>query len=101
MKTQVVVELPIDKAFDLFMDKSKFKEWKKDFVSYQPVGGMAGEVGAVTDLVYKTYTMTETIVSKRAHCAYTANYVHKMGGSTMLFTATNLFTVVSPHRTLI
>lgn len=102
MKTQVEVELPINKAFDLFLDKSTYKEWKKDFVSYEPVSGTPGEVGAVTNLVYKDYVMVETIVSKRDHCAYSATYEHIRGGRSMVFhIAQNQFTVLSPHRTLI
>ncbi len=102
MKTEVVVNLPIDKVFELYLDKSRFKDWKRDFVSYEQISGKAGEVGCVTKLVYKKFVMVETITSKNAPDEVVATYEHKHGGNTMMFhTAKNRFTSLGGTRTLI
>jgi len=102
MKTEVVVNQPIDKVFELYLDKSRFIDWKKDFVSYEQISGKAGEAGSVTKLVYKKYVMIETINSKIAPDEVIATYEHKQGNNTMMFhTAKNNFTSLGGTRTLI
>ena len=102
MKTEVVVNQPINKVFKLYLDKDRFKDWKKDFVSYEQLAGMAGQAGSVTKLVYKKFTMTETITSMNAPDEVVAEYEHTHGNKTMMFhTAKNSFTSLGGTRTLI
>jgi len=102
MKTEVVVNQPIDKVFELYMDKNRFKDWKKDFVSYEQMSGVAGEVGSVTRLVYKKFVMIETITLKKGPEEMIATYEHRHGNNTMMFhTAKNRFTSLGGTRTLI
>jgi hypothetical protein len=102
MKPSIEIELPIKRVFELFMDKTNFKEWKKDFISYEHISGTAGEVGAVTKLVYKRVTMFETIISKNSPTEIIAEYEHKSSEKTIMFhRATNHFTALSDNRTLI
>ena len=102
MKTAVVVNQPMDKVFELYLDKNRFKDWKKDFVSYEQVSGNVGEVGSVTKLVYKKFVMIETITSKKAPDEVVAEYEHKHGGNAMMYhNAKSRFTSLGGTRTLI
>jgi hypothetical protein len=102
MKPSIEINLPINKVFELFMDKTNFKEWKKGFISYGHISGTAGEAGAVTKLVYKRVTMFETITGKNFPNEITAEYEHKRGEKTIMFhKASNHFTSLPDNRTLL
>jgi hypothetical protein len=51
MKVAIEINLPVNKVVGLFMDKNYFKEWKKDFISFEHIKGIPEEVGAITKLV--------------------------------------------------
>ena len=102
MRPSIQTDLPINRVFELFMDKTNFKEWKKDFISYEHISGTAGEVGAVTKLVYKRVTMFETIIEKKFPNEIAAEYEHKRGEKTIMFhKAINRFTSLSDNKTLL
>ena len=102
MNPTIEIDLPIHKVAELFMDKSNYKEWKKDFISYEHISGIPGEVGAVTRLVYKRPTMIETIVSKNLPYEIIAMYEHKHGKKTVVVHKTvNHFKSLTENRTLI
>ena len=101
-KVSIEINLPIGGLFPIFLDKSKFKSWKKDFIGYEPVSGIPGEPGAVTKLMYKRQTMLETIVTKNTPGEMIASYEHQQGGKTNMFnTVTNRFTSLSENKTLL
>lgn len=103
MKSACTVEinLPINKVVELFMDKNNFKEWKIDFISYEYISGTPNEVGAITKLVYKRFTMLETIVSKKLPNEIAEIFEHKRGDKTsMAHTASNRFTSLAENKTL-
>ena len=102
MKTEIVVNQPINIAFELYLDKNKFKEWKKDFIRYEQISGTTGNTGSVSKLFYKKFTLIETITSKKTPSELIANYEHQQGNNTMMFhTAKNQFTSLGDNRTLI
>jgi hypothetical protein len=100
MKTAIEINLPINKVVELFMDKGNFKEWKKDFISYQHINGIPGEVGAITKLVTKRGIMFETIISKDLPAEIIETYEHKRGEKTiMAHKASNRFTPLLENKT--
>jgi hypothetical protein len=102
MKTSIQINLPIEKAFELFMDKNNFKNWKKEFVSFEQISGSSDEIGSVTKLVYTKFTMFETIVSKNSPSEYVATYEYKRGAKTQMFhKAVNTFTLLDANKTSI
>jgi hypothetical protein len=102
MKPTIQINLPINNVIELFMDKNNFKEWKKDFISYEHISGIPGEAGAVTKLVYKRPTMFETIVSKKLPGEIVEMYEHKQGEkTTMVHKSTYHFKFLSEKSTLL
>lgn len=102
MTTRIEVSAPMEVVFNLFLDKTRFKEWKTGFVSYEAVSGVPGSEGAVTRLNYKRYTMIETIQTVDKPHQYTAVYEHQQNNSTMLVhKAVNKFTALGADKTLI
>lgn len=94
------VDLPIADLFELFMDKTQFQRWKKDFLGYEHLAGQPGEVGAVTRLRYKRQDMLETIVAKNAPFELIADYAHQQGGRTNMYhTVTYRSTPLDGSRT--
>jgi hypothetical protein len=79
MKVTIDISRPIDKVIELFIDKGNFKEWKKDFVRYEPVSGIPGQVGAVTRIVGKRSIMLETVLSNDVPAEIVEQYAHKRG----------------------
>jgi hypothetical protein len=99
-KVSIDINLSADKVYELFMDKSKFKFWKKDFIGFEPLSGIPGEVGAVTKLIYKRQTMVERIVSRTVAREMVAEYEHRQNGKTnMLNSVTNRFIALSGNQT--
>ena len=101
MKVAVEINVPVNTVVKLFMDKNNFKEWKKDFTSYENISGVAGEVGAVTKLVGKREVMYEKIISKNLPFEIIEVYEHKRNEKIMMVhKATNHFTSLSENKTL-
>ena len=101
MNLTVEINLPINKVVELFTDKNNFKEWKKDFVSYEHISGTSKEAGSVDKLVFKRITMIETIISKNLPAEIVYEYEHKQAGKTIMFhKASNRFTSLSEDKTL-
>jgi hypothetical protein len=101
MKISVELDLPINKVVDLFADQNNFRYWKKDFIRYEPVSGLSGEVGAVTRLIGKRGIMLETIVSKNLPSEIIQTYDHMRGEKTMMsHRAINRFVSLTPNKTL-
>ena len=100
MKLTIEINLPIGKVVELFMDKANFKEWKKDFISYEPVSGTPGKVGAVTKLSFKRVTLVEKITSENLPSEISYEYEHKRGTKiVMIHQASNRFTPLQENKT--
>ena len=102
MKFTCTIEInrPIDTVMGLFMNKDIYKHWKKDFISYENISGIAGEVGAITKLSFKRVTLFETITLKRLPYEIVEEYEHKRGNKTiMIHRATNQFIALSENKT--
>lgn len=102
IKASVAINLPVNQVYELFLDKSHFKDWKKDYKGYEHLSGTPGEMGAVTKLMYKRQIMIETITGKKIPAEIIANYEHQQGGKTNMYhTVSNYFTAVTPTTTLL
>ena len=101
MKVAVEINTPVNIVIDLFMDKNNFKEWKKDFIGYEHISGVAGEVGAVTKLIGKREVMYEKIIIKNLPFEISEVYEHRRGEKIMMVhKATNYFTSLAGNKTL-
>jgi len=95
-----VIDVPIRKAFQLFVDKDNLKHWQKDLIDYEHISGTPGEAGSVTRLNYKRVTMVETITSKAVPYELSATYEHKRGEKTvMIHKATTRFSQLEQNTT--
>jgi hypothetical protein len=101
-KVSVEINKPINELFGLFLDKNYFKEWKKDYIGYEHLSQIPGEVGSGTKLIYKRQVMIETIVQKTTPTEIIAEYEHQQGGKTNMFNrVSNRFTSLNDTRTLL
>lgn len=101
MKCSIEINAPINKVVDLFINPGLYKEWKKDFLSFEHVSGTPSQVGAVTKLNFKRVTMFETITSSSLPNEISATYDHKRGEKTMMIhKATNRFSAIPGNKTL-
>ena len=64
MKVAIEINAPTNIVVEVFMNKNNFKDWKKDFIRYENISGIAGEVGAITKLIGKREVMYEKIIPK-------------------------------------
>jgi hypothetical protein len=94
------INLSINEVVALFMDKSNYRFWKKDFTGYEPISGTPGEVGAVTKLVFKRVTMLEIITANTLPAELKCVYDHRRGEkSMMIHEASNRFTALAANKT--
>ena len=95
------INVPIEKAFELFLNKENIKEWQKELINYENISGISGEVGGVTKLNYKSVTIVETITFKNAPNEIRGIYDHKRGEKTiMIHNASNRFSAIAENKTL-
>lgn len=99
-KVAIEINLPVTDLFNLFLDKEKFKFWKKDYLGYEHLSGTPGQAGVITRLKYKRQTMIEKIVTINAPVEMIAAYEHQQGGKTNMYhTVTNRFISLNPGTT--
>jgi len=95
------INVPPQKAFALFINKNNLKEWQQELTSYETLSGQAGEVGAVTQLNYKTVTIIETILAINAPYEMKGRYEHKAGKKTvMVHNTSHRFRPVGENETV-
>ena len=95
------INLPIEKVVDLFLNQHNLKEWQKELLSYENIGGTTGEVGAKTKLVYKSVTIIETIVSKNLPHEIVGYYEHLAGKRMiMAHNTSHSFRALADNKTL-
>jgi hypothetical protein len=86
----------------MYLGKNHYKEWKKDFISYENISGLTGESEAMTMLIFKRMSMIETVVSKNMPLEIKLRYEHKQRGrTTMVHEATSHFVSIADNKTLI
>ena len=101
MKFTIEINLPIKRVSQLFSDSGNIKGWQKKLASLRHISGPPGEFGAVTELVYKTVTIIETITSKNSPYEIICSYEHIRGRKTrMIHKATYHFTSLKEDITL-
>jgi hypothetical protein len=95
------INVPIKKAFELFLNKDNLKEWQKELISYEHISGISGDVGSITKLSYKSVTIFETIIFKNMPYEIKGFYEHKAGKKTvMVHNTSNRFHLISENQTL-
>ena len=95
------INAPIEKAFELFVNKSNLKEWQKELISYELISGSPGEVGAVTKQKYKSVTIIETIIAKNAPYELKGFYDHQARSKTvMTHNTSNRFSRLGDNKVL-
>ncbi len=67
-KTEVVINLPLDRVIELFDNFENLKTWQTGLVSHEHLSGEPGQPGAKTKLVYdmgrRRMDMIETIIKR-------------------------------------
>ncbi len=66
-QSTVTVNAPVEKAFEVFLDSTKMKDWMPNFKSIEMISGKLHEVGSVSQLIVvengKEYIMTEKVTA--------------------------------------
>jgi hypothetical protein len=102
MTVSVIVNLPPHRVFPLFIDPGFYREWKKDFVGFEPAVGLKGQVGSVCKLAFKQGLIVESIESNNAPYEFSAIYTHLRGVNVqMVHRVTNRFSETSSASTRI
>ena len=95
----VIIDLPIEKVFELFNNTDYLKEWQDDFVSHQHLSGTPGEPGSKSKIIYQTrkhrIELVETILTKTPPYEVSGLYEHKHMVNTMI----NRFSSVEGDKT--
>ena len=95
----VTIQQPIEKVAELFADPAYLKEYQEGFEKKELVSGEAGQVGAISNLYYKTgkrtMELTETILVNNLPHEFMGQYHHKFTDNTMK----SMFTALSENET--
>jgi hypothetical protein len=95
------INLPVEKVFELFLNKDNLKEWQTEVINFEHINGTPGEVGAVTKQNYKSVIIIETITSKKFPDEIRGLYDHKRGTTTiMIHESSNRFKSLGENKTL-
>ncbi|WP_456460735.1 SRPBCC family protein [Reichenbachiella sp.] len=95
IETTVVIDQPLDTVVKYFADPAYLKEYQEGFVSKELVSGVAGENGAISNMLYEhngqKMELVETITTNDLPNAFEAHYHHEHMDNTMkcLFTPLN------------
>ena len=94
-KLEIEIDLPRKKVIDLFDNPDNMRHWQEGFVSFEPLSGTPGQVGAKSRLKYimgkRDIEMVETIFTFCDQCRYGR-------GAAMLMSHLHLRQAVSPRR---
>lgn len=75
------INLPVDKVIRLFDNPDNLKKWMKGLVSFEPVSGVPGQVGAKSKLRFKMGSrdieMIETITVRNLPAEFSGTYEAK------------------------
>jgi len=77
----VDINLPRDKVIELFDNPDNMSKWQEGLVSFKHVSGVAGEKGAISELLYKMgkreIAMIETITERSLPDRFCGTYEAK------------------------
>ena len=98
--TTIVIDLPRDKVVALFDDPDNLAKWQRGLLSFEPLSGQPGQVGAKSRLVFqmgkRRMEMIETITRRDLPDAFDGIYdiegVHNI--------VENRFSELGPDKTL-
>ena len=81
----IIINQPIDKVVDLFLDPSNLKEYQEGFDRKELISGEGGKAGAVSKMYYTNNVgeLTETIIANNLPDEFMASYHHKHMDNTM------------------
>lgn len=93
------LELPRERVLELFDDPNNHYKWLKGLVSFEPISGDPGQVGAKSKYVFKMgkrdMEMVETITKRDLPNEFSGTYDAKNVHNLVI----NRFTELSPTRT--
>ena len=80
-KLEIEINLPRSKVIELFDNPDNMKHWQPGLVSFEPVSGIPGEVGAKSKIKFKMdkreIDMIETITSRNLPDEFSGTYEAK------------------------
>lgn len=77
------VKAPIDTVVVLFRNPDYFQYWQDGFLRLEPISGIPGAVGSISELHYEKLMLIETILLNDLPDTFKANYEHKHMVNTM------------------
>lgn len=96
---EIVVDIPFAKLLELFENPDNLKKWQPNVISFTPLSGEIGQVGATAeiryDLVVKKIVIKETILKRNIPHEFVLR--HESDGVSN--TITNNFKEIAPNRT--
>ncbi len=96
---EIIVNIPFSKLLELFEDPKNLKKWQPDVISFTPISGTIGQVGAVSkmrvNMVIKELEITETIIKRNLPDEFVIQY-QTPGVTNMV---TNGFKELAPNQT--
>lgn len=80
-KLEIEIDLPREKVIELFDNPDNMEHWQEGFISFEPMSGTPGEVGAKSHLKYKMgkreIEMVETITKRDLPNEFSGTYEAK------------------------
>lgn len=96
---EIEIDLPREKVIELFDNPDNMKHWQPGFISFEPMSGTSGQVGAKSRLKYKMgnrdVEMVETITKRDLPHEFSGTYETKG----MWNGIQNFFTEAGPNKT--
>ena len=80
-QSEIIINLSRNKVLELFDNPDNMKHWQEGFVSFEPISGVPGEVGAKARLKYlmgkREVELIETVTSKNLPDEFSGTYETK------------------------
>lgn len=96
---EIVVDISFAKLLDLFENPENLKRWQPNVISFTPLSGQIGQVGATAeiryDMVVKKIVMKETILKRNIPDEFVLRY----DSDGVSNTVTNNFKEIAPNKT--
>lgn len=96
---EIVLDRSREDVWRAFDSPENLKKWQPSLVSFEPVSGTPGQVGAVSKLTYqedgRTIELTETITSRREPEEFSGTYDSSSSSNTIR----NTFSALDEQRT--
>ena len=87
IKCSTIINVPLERVLELFLDVNSLKFWQEGLVSYELLNGELWHKGARSKIVYKTkrgnIELIETVQINELPGEMTALYEHLHGSNTM------------------